>query len=319
MVDFLKSIDDKTNLAGTNRLELIMFTLGDSNSEHSSLYGINVFKVRELITLPNLVEKPNRHECCPGIANVRGKAVPVIDLQKYYGYPSNSEQNILVITEFNSSTQGFIVNRVDEIIQLDWEHISEPPDIVSELTGVNYGNTLTGISILEDDTMLMIVDVEQVIAEVLGTGLDTISTTEMTTRNKDRTVFFADDSRVAREQISAILKKMGLNFHFAKNGQEALDSLGNLATTAEAEGKRLSDTIEAIITDVEMPVLDGYMLTRKVKEDSRFDGIPVIMHSSLSAAENIRLGEKVGVDAYIPKLKPKEFSTTLDRVLNSNT
>lgn len=317
MVDFLKSIDDKTNLAGTNRLELIMFTLGDSESGQSSLYGINVFKVRELITLPTLVEKPNRHECCPGIANVRGKAVPVIDLQKYYGFPSNSEQNILVITEFNSSTQGFIVNRVDEIIQLDWENISEPPAIVTELTGVNYGNTLTGISILEDDTMLMIIDVEQVIGEVLGTRLDTISSTEMTTRNRDKTVFFADDSKVAREQVSAILTKMGLKYHFAKNGQDALDKLDQLAIEAEAHGKALSETIKAIITDVEMPVLDGYMLTRKVKEDSRFDGIPVIMHSSLSAEENVRLGEKVGVDAYIPKLRPKEFSESLDKLLNA--
>ena len=317
MDDFLKSIADKTNLAGTNRLELIMFTLGDDNSGDSSLYGINVFKVRELITLPQLVQKPNRHECCPGIANVRGKAVPVIDLQKYYGFPSNSEQNILVITEFNSTTQGFIVNRVDEIIQLDWQNISEPPEVVTELTGVNYGNTLTGISILEDDTMLMIIDVEQVIAEVLGSRIDTISTTEMTTRNKDKMVFFADDSKVAREQVSAILNKMGLKYSLAKNGKEALTQLQALAEEAEENGQRLSDTLKAIITDVEMPVLDGYMLTRRVKEDSRFDGIPIVMHSSLSAAENVRLGENVGVDAYIPKLQPKQFSEALDKLLNA--
>lgn len=293
-----------------------MFTLGNSESGQSSLYGINVFKVRELITLPKLVAKPNRHPCCPGIANVRGKAVPVIDLQKYYGFPSSSEQNILVITEFNSSTQGFIVNRVDEIIQLDWKNISEPPEIVTELTGVNYGNTLTGISILEDDTMLMIIDVEQVIGEVLGSKLDKIDMTEMTTRNKDKTVFFADDSKVAREQVSAILKKMGLKYHVANNGREALEKLDVLAKEAEKEGRKLSDSINAIITDVEMPVLDGYMLTRSIKADSRFNGIPVIMHSSLSAEENVRLGEKVGVDAYIPKLQPKVFSTTLDSLLN---
>lgn len=310
MVDFLKSIDDKTNLAGTNRLELIMFTLGDKNNQ-SAFYGLNVFKVRELITLPELIKQPNRHACCRGIANVRGKAVPVIDLQQYYGYPI-TEQNILVITEFNGKTQGFIVDEVEEIIQLDWQNISEPPDIV------NNCNTLTGISLLSDDTTLMIIDVEQIIAEVLGSKIDVISATDMTTRNSNLTVLFADDSRVARMQVAKILDKMGIKYHSAKNGQEALDILAELAKEVEPTGRPLSDTLRAIVTDVEMPMMDGYMLTRKVKEDRRFDGIPVMMHSSLSAEENIRLGEKVGVDAYVPKLRPKEFSEALDNLINSH-
>ena len=317
VVDLIKSIDSTTNLAGTNRLELIVFTLGNEDeSGRQTPYGINVFKVRELITLPKLVKKPMRHECSPGIANVRGTAVPVIDLQKYYDYPVTSEQNILVITEFNSSTQGFIVNKVEQIIQLDWKDISEPPRTVTELTGAKYGNTLTGISVLSDDTLLMVIDVEQIISEVLGSDIDRIAAVDMTTRNRDLTILFADDSRVARAQVSAILKKMGINYHCTVNGKEAFDLLDKLATEAEAEGKELRDSLSAIITDVEMPVMDGYMLTRRVKEDRRFDGIPVMMHSSLSTEENIRLGEKVGVDAYIPKLKPQEFSEQLDRLIN---
>ncbi len=316
MVDFIKDIDDKTNLAGTNRLELLMFTLGRKESGQPALYGINVFKVRELITLPRLIKGPNRHRCCSGVANVRGKAVPVIDLHAYYGIQSEEENKIMVITEFNTSTQGFIVDDVEGIIQLDWKNISEPPKIVSELSGVENGNTLTGMSILADETILLIIDVEQIIAEVLGGGIDVIAATDMTTRNNERTVLFADDSRVARAQVSAILTKMDINFHVANNGQEAYDKLIELGDAADAAGECLSNTLNAIITDVEMPVLDGYMLTRKIREDKRFDSIPIMMHSSLSAEENIRLGKKVGVDAYIPKLKPKEFSEELDRLLN---
>ncbi|OED39908.1 hypothetical protein AB833_13590 [Chromatiales bacterium (ex Bugula neritina AB1)] len=319
MVDF-KSIDEKTNLAGTNRLEILMFTLEDDNDTGTpARYGINVFKVRELITLPKLIQKPNMHDCAAGIANIRGKAVPVIDLQKYYGCTHSRGQNILVVTEFNGSTQGFIVREVDKIIQLDWKDINEPPEIVSNLTGVDHGNTLTGISLLEDASMLMVVDVEQVITEVLGFGIDVIEATDMVTYDHDITVVFADDSRVARKQVSNILDKMGIKYHSANNGQEAYELLDKLAKEAEASGHRLYESIKAVITDVEMPALDGYMLTRRIKEDSRFEGIPVMMHSSLSATENIRLGNKVGVDAYVPKLRPKDFSETLDRLIHPPT
>lgn len=316
MVDFIKEIDEKANLAGTNRLELLMFTLGSTEAVKSPLYGINVFKVREMIALPHLIKNPNRHRCCSGIANVRGKAVPVIDLHQYYGVHSDAPNKILVITEFNGSTQGFVVDDVEGIVQQDWKNITEPPSIVSESTGEEKGNTLTGMSILADETILLIIDVEQIIAEVLGGGADIIAATEMTTRNNQRMVLFADDSRVARAQVSAILKKMDIKFHVANNGQEAFDKLIALGDAAEASGANLSDTLSAIITDIEMPVLDGYMLTQKIRADKRFDGIPIMMHSSLSAEENIRLGRKIGVDAYIPKLRPKEFSEELDRLLN---
>ncbi len=317
MVDF-KSIDETTKLAGSNRLELLMFNLDNKSAEgKTTLYGINVFKVRELIALPSLVQKPYSHECSPGVANVRGKAVPVIDLQQYFGYPQTDDQNILIITEFNGSTQGFIVSEVDKIIQLDWQNISEPPQMVTELSGLKHGNTLTGISLLSPTSTLMIIDVEQVISEVLGSGIDVIAATDMTTRNIGKTILFTDDSAVARQQVSKILEKMGIKFHCTNNGQEAYDLLDKLATEAEAKGDPLSKTIEAVITDVEMPVMDGYMLTRKIKGDRRFDGIPVMMHSSLSAEENIRLGKKVGVDAYVPKLRPAEFCEALDQLLNT--
>ena len=308
MVDF-KSIDDRTNLAGTNRLELLMFKLdNDLDVDRTALYGINVFKVRELMVVPRLVRLPGSHPCMAGMASIRGQAVPVIDLNRYCGFSSKSEPTILVVTEFNSSTQGFLVSEVEDIIQLAWSEIQEPPEILSR----EHANILTAVSLLDEKRMLLIIDVERAIAETLGSAVD-IDEEEHggVTDDEQRIVFFADDSAVARAQVGKILDRMQLRHQSGKNGQDALDQLRLLADEAEAEGRALKDSLLAIVTDIEMPNMDGYVLTGKIKADKRFEGIPVMMHSSLSATENKRLGLEVGADAYMPKLKPKEFSTTL--------
>ena len=317
MVDF-KSIDEKTNLAGTNRMEILMFMLQDKNKvPDAPLFGINVFKVRELMVVPQLLEGPNKRESIAGMANIRGKAVPVIDLNKYFGTDSDCSGNILVVSEFNGSTQGFLVHEVHDITQLEWIDMQEPPEMVIELSGQNRGNVLTAMSKLDDGRMLLIIDVEQVISEVLGSSYETIEATEMPTDHQGKTVFYVDDSKVARLQIGKILDKMGLNHECAKNGDQAWTKLSAMAEEATQAGRTLSETINAVVTDVEMPVMDGYVLTAKIKADRRFDNVPVLMHSSLSASENERLGMKVGADAYVPKLRPKEFSQTLNQLLNA--
>ncbi len=318
VVDF-KSIDDKTSLAGANRLEILMFRLWDSrHNEKSPLFGINVFKVRELVALPNLTAVPNRHPCVPGIANIRGKAVPVIDLHKYFGCGDENNANIIVVTEFNNSIQGFLAHEIDDIKQFDWGEITEPPSMISEIAGVSNGNVLTAMSVLDGGQMLLIIDVEQIISEVLGTPYDTVESSEISNENAGTKVYFADDSAIARAQIKMILDKMGIEYQYSKSGQEAYDDLQAMADAAEENGEPLINIIQAIITDVEMPVMDGYVLTEKIKKDKRFKDIPILMHSSLSAEENIRLGMKVGVDAYISKMRPKEFSKTLNGLISKS-
>ena len=313
MVDF-QSIDDRTNLAGTNRLELLMFKLdNDLDVDRTALYGINVFKVRELMVVPRLVRLPGSHPCMAGMASIRGQAVPVIDLNRYCGFSSKSEPTILVVTEFNSSTQGFLVSEVEDIIQLAWSEIQEPPEILSR----EHGNILTAVSLLDERRMLLIIDVERAIAETLGSVVDIDGESidsgagDGGSDDDDRIVFFADDSAVARAQVGKILDRMQLRHQSGKNGQDAYDQLRQLADEAEEAGRPLKDSLLAIVTDIEMPNMDGYVLTGKIKADKRFEGIPVMMHSSLSATENKRLGLEVGADAYMPKLKPKEFSATL--------
>lgn len=305
----LKSIDDRTNLAGTNRLELLTFRLSDTRDPAgTALYGINVFKVRELMVTPRLMPIPEMHPCMAGVANIRGRVVPVIDLDLYMGFERSPDSSpILVVTEFNRSTQGFLVDEVDSIMPLAWSDVQEPPQMIAEA----HNNILTAFSPLEEKTMLLTIDVERVIYDVLGSNIDEVSSEDIAKIHDPRMIFFCDDSAVARAQVTKILDRMDVVHRSAVNGQEALETLMAMADEAEVAGKKLSDTLLAVVTDVEMPKMDGYVLTAKLKADKRFNGVPVMMHSSLSTSENKRLGMRVGADGYIPKLQPREFSSTL--------
>lgn len=312
MTDIFESIDNRTNLAGTNRLEILMFSLGKKDQiENDTRFGINVFKVRELMTVPDLIKIPEASPSLIGVANIRGKAVPVIDMNHFCGYESSPDTNILIVTEFNNSTQGFMVSEVDDIIQLAWSEIVEPSELVSD----THDNMLTAMSKLEDDRILLLIDVEKIIAEVLSNNNDLDVDTVKRDDCDSKYVFFADDSGVARMQVARLLDNMNINHKCAKNGRDAWAALNLAAEEAESNNQPLSETLQAIITDVEMPYMDGYVLTTKIKEDRRFSGIPVMMHSSLSAAENKKMGMKVGADAYVAKLVVKEFTATLNELI----
>lgn len=311
MTNSIQSATDSTRLAGTNQLEILMFNLENSDDDQTELFGINVFKVRELVEAPELTQTPNRKEFLAGYASIRGKAIPVIDMPKYCGIKSDCTPKILAITEFNRSTQAFLMHDVAGIERLDWNDIQAPPDVFS----AEHGNILTAMTILKDGRMLLIVDVEKVLVDVLGSTIAELDDDLEEHGLDGRLVFFADDSNVARVQVAKILDHVGVPHQCAKNGQDALIALQHLADVADEDGVSLDTRIQAIVTDVEMPLMDGYVLTRNIKADSRFNGIPVMMHSSLSAAENIRLGMKVGADGYMPKLRPTEFIAELVKLI----
>lgn len=317
MTDIFQSIDDRTNLAGTNRLEILMFSLGRKNQlENETLFGINVFKVRELMTVPDMIALPDSTPSLVGVANIRGTAVPVIDLNHFCNYESSPTNNILIVTEFNNSLQGFMVSDVDDIIQLAWSQIVEPSEMISR----SHDNMLTAMSKLEDDRILLLIDVEKIIAEVLGSTFETdLSGVRQAENDDDSIVFFADDSGVARIQVGRMLDKMNIKHQCAHNGRDAWEALQKAADGAEEAGVPLNSMIKAVVTDVEMPYMDGYVLTSKIKEDPRFNGVPVMMHSSLSAGQNKKLGMKVGADAYVAKLIVSEFTETLLGLIEKNS
>ncbi len=317
MANFIQSVDDRTQLAGTNRLEVLLFSLGmDKKTGRDEVFGINVFKVREVMHVPEITHAPDMPESVEGMVSLRGSMVPVINLQKFCGVEADEGPKILMITEYNKNVQGFLVHSVDNIERLDWDEVKAPPAMLAS----RLGGLVTAVAELENKKLVMIMDVEKVLADTAAlydaeSLYDGINKHD---KSEHITVLFADDSVVARDQIQNTLERMGFNFIVTKNGAEAWARLKEIADKADTTGRDITEFINIVLTDVEMPEMDGYVLTRKVKADQRFKDIPVIMHSSLTAEANQALGKGVGADAYVPKFQPMELSAMLDKMISEH-
>ena len=311
MSELLRNIDARTKLAGTNKLEILLFTLGlDTRSNRRENFGINVFKVREVMRTPQITRAPDMPPSVEGMVSLRGQLVPVVDLQKYAGIQTAAKTEIMIVTEYNGHIQGFLVEAVDTILRLDWSQMRVPPEMMSgQMAGL-----VTAVTELDDGRLIMMMDVEKILAESANYE-DSMQFRGIERQRLDGiTVFFADDSQVARKQIMKTLDTMGGKYMYAINGKRAWEELQRLAKNAEEEGRVVRDYINVILTDVEMPEMDGYMLTKMIKSDARFQGIPVLMHSSLSGTSNIKLGQSVGVDEYVTKFEPQKLADAIMRV-----
>lgn len=312
MSELLKSIDARTKLAGTNKLEILLFFLGiDQRTGRRETYGINVFKVREVMRTPAITAAPEMPPSVEGMVSLRGALVPVIDLAKYAGVSAETPRDIMIVTEYNGHTQGFLVEAVDTILRLDWSKMRVPPEMLMAQTG----GLVTAVTELEDNRLVMMMDVEKVLAETTSIEHDIMFRSVVPVDRPDATVFYCDDSSVARKQIERTLETMGVKGLSAVNGRQMWEEMEKVAQYAKSVGKKPSDVISLILTDIEMPEMDGYILTKKIKSDPRFADIPVIMHSSLSGMSNQKLGQSVGVDEYVPKFEPQRLSETLARRL----
>ncbi|WP_159875311.1 chemotaxis protein [Aquitalea denitrificans] len=299
----LASVDARTKLAGSNKMEILLFSLGTRET-----FGINVFKVREVSQTPAITKTPNMPFGVQGVLSLRGNIIPVISLARFVGSEQSGRKfDTMIVTEFNKSTQAFLVDSVDRIIRVDWDRVRAPENMMS--TSATNSNLITAITELEDGKLVSILDVEQILATVVGEPrLPDIPTAQMET---DQYLFFVDDSVVARKEITSVLEKMGIKFQQATNGREAWERLQVLASRTWGEDECLHDYLKIILVDAEMPEMDGYVLTKLIKSDVRFKGIPVIMHSSLSSNANKAMGSSVGVDAYVAKFDPAILAETL--------
>ena len=312
MSELLKNIDARTRLAGTNKLEILLFTLGvDQRTNRRESFGINVFKVREVMKTPPITAAPDMPSGVEGMVSLRGQLVPVIDLAKYCGIDPDGKREIMIVTEYNGHTQGFLVEAVDTILRLDWSQMRVPPDMMTN----KMGGLVTAVTEIDSDKLVMMLDVERVLSETTHYDEESIFR-NISEIGRDFTVFYADDSSVARRQIERTLAAMGLRGIAAVNGRAAWDELDRIAASTEASGRKVWETIHLILTDVEMPEMDGYILTKKIKSDPRFDGVPVLMHSSLSSMSNQTLGKSVGVDAYVPKFEPHRLADAIRAMLS---
>lgn len=308
----LKDIDERTRLAGTNKLEVLAFTLGkDTRSGRTEVFGINVFKVREVMRTPEITRAPEMPRAVVGMVSLRGVLVPVIDLAQYADIQVECSGEVMIVTEYNGHTQGFLVAGVENILRVEWSAMKVPPQMLNG----NLGSLVTAVSELKDGRLIMMIDVERILAETAGNDDDKALLNLKPLAATGRTVFYADDSSVARKQIERTLDALQVRHFGAINGHLAWQELQRIADSAEGAGKPVHDVLHAVLTDVEMPEMDGYMLTKMIKSDPRFAGIPVIMHSSLSGASNQQLGRSVGVDEYVAKFEPEKLAETLGRML----
>lgn len=313
MSQLLKNIDGRTKLAGTNKLEILLFTLGtDSRTGRRETFGVNVFKVREVMRVPAITHAPDMPSSVEGMVSLRGVLVPVVDLVKYTGVETDKKPEIMIVTEYNGHTQGFLVEAVDTILRLDWAAMRVPPDMLT----AQMGGLVTAVTELVDGRLVMMMDVEKVLSETSRYDDEYLFNNISPIQAENRTIFFADDSSVARNQIARTLDAMGIRHISANNGKQAWDELQKIAAQADAAHVPVTGFIQLILTDVEMPEMDGYVLTKHIKSDARFAGVPVIMHSSLSSDANQQLGRSVGVDDYVPKFEPHKLAATLTQLLS---
>jgi len=301
----MRMVDGKTRLAGSNKMELLLFSLGGRET-----FGINVFKVREVREASEVTPAPNVPASVTGLISLRGAILPVVDLASTIGMTRAEGRGKFVITEFSGHAQAFHVAEVDRIVRVDWEDVRAPQSLLAGGNG-----RVTAITELEGGKLVSILDVEHILADVLGEEsvprLDAIDAAHVAP------VFFADDSALARKKILEVLDGLKLPHQHATNGRDAWERLQALAERAVAEGVPVKSRVGLVLVDAEMPEMDGYVLTRHVKSDHRFNGIPVVMHSSLSSAANVKLGQQVGVDAYVAKFKPEELARTVASMLGA--
>ena len=289
--------------SGTNELEVLEFTLGDNH------YGINVAKIREILQYMPVTPVPNTHPSVEGIFMPRDTMITVINLKNCLNLPQTDEMGLFIITNFNKLNVAFHVDQVIGIHRVSWENIIKPDET---LTG-EQGSTATGV-IKMDDRLIVILDFEAIVASISPeTGLRVNDIDEMEARDRsDATILIAEDSALLSKLITECLKKSGYtNLIVEENGQEAWDVIKDM----QAKGD-ITKHLDCIITDIEMPLMDGHRLTKLVKSDAELRDIPVIIFSSLVNEEMRKKGEQLGADAQLTKPEIGKLVEAIDKLLD---
>jgi two-component system, chemotaxis family, chemotaxis protein CheV len=305
--DLLNRIDQRTRLAGHNRLALLLFRLGGRQ-----LFGVNVFKVQEVLRRPPLFQLPGLPKEFSGVADVRGRSIPVLDLGLSIGHPERDPDpehspNYLVVTEFNRSIQGFLVSGVERIVNIAVEDIHPPPELGAE------ASYLTAVTRFQGE-LIQVIDVESVLADISQARMDAPLGADMAlpADAPPLQVLVVDDSRVARSQIRSVLDQLGVTATLLSDGRQALDHLLQI----HAGGEHPADRYAMVISDIEMPAMDGYTLTTEIRRHPALADLYVLLHTSLSGVFNNAMVERVGANAFVAKYSPHELAEYVLNRLN---
>jgi two-component system chemotaxis response regulator CheV len=310
--------DERTQLTSKNKFELLLFRLGQARPGVApALYGINVFKVREIITNREITPIAGAPAAVSGAIDIRGQIIPVIDLCKLTGSTPSREPNILLITEFARTTQAFAVEDVDDIVRLEWSqvHPAECAGGTGYITSIARFNGESG-----ELRLAQVLDVEQVMRDVFPEQHRDVNKAELSAENHYAAggkILAADDSAFARTLLDQALTAIGAPHVLATTGEEAWQMLQHYADEADKDKVQARDKIALVITDLEMPEMDGFMLTRRIKADERLKHIPVIIHSSLTGSANEAHVRNAGANGYVAKFAPKELCEAITEALAS--
>ncbi|PVZ13752.1 MULTISPECIES: chemotaxis protein CheV [unclassified Pseudomonas] len=306
MAGVMDSVNQRTQLVGQNRLELLLFRLNGQQ-----LYGINVFKVREVLQCPKLTLLPKANPVVRGVANIRGATIPILDLALATGGRSLEKMGdaFVIITEYNTKIQGFLVHSVERIVNMNWEAIHPPPK------GTGRDHYLTAVTRVENQ-LVEIIDVEKILSEVSPMSESVSSgviTEEVQQKATTLRVLTVDDSSVARKQVTRCLETVGVEVTALNDGRQALEYLKNMV----AEGKDPSQEFLMLISDIEMPEMDGYTLTAEIRNDPRMQKLHIILHTSLSGVFNQAMVKKVGADDFLAKFRPDDLAARVVERINA--
>ncbi|PID42218.1 MAG: chemotaxis protein CheW [Proteobacteria bacterium] len=308
MAGILDTVDQRTQLVGENRLELLLFKLVGPQ-----VFAINVFKVQEVLKLPNLTLMPHRNPVVAGVTHIRGNTIPVINLSMAIKQPpiEANESSTIIVTEYNQNVQAFLVGAVDRIVNMNWEDIQPPPK------GAGRTHYLTAITNYNKQ-LVEIIDVEKVLAEIVHFTTDISEGTvdqSVIDRVSGKKVMIVDDSPVAIAQAKATLGKLGLDVITASNGLEAYNLLKDWAERSV----NIYDELLMLITDAEMPEMDGYRLTTELRNHPKLKALYIMLHTSLSGNFNKAMVKKVGCDDFLSKFQPDELAIKVQSYIETLT
>jgi len=310
-------MDDNSLKVGSNEMELVDFRILNQGEDevYEGIYGINVSKVREIIRVPKLTELPGTPDYIEGIFDLRNVVIPVVNLAKWMKIttPEGLEKNLrVIITEFNNVLIGFIVHEAKRIRRINWGDIE--PATFSSGSGALDGSKITGVTKIEGDNVLLILDLESVVQD-LGLYEPNIDELPQAVESFSGLALILDDSSTARKIVKEALVKMGFQVIEATDGQDGLDKLEDLYDTY---GENIQDHLKLILSDVEMPRMDGFHFASNVKEDGRFINIPIIFNSSISDHFSEIRGKEAGAEAYLVKFEAGQFYDEVSRVVRAH-
>ena len=287
---------------GTNELEVLEFTIGDNH------YGINVAKIREILQYMPVTPIPNSHPCIEGIFMPRDTMITVIDLKASLELGASEEGGLFIITNFNQLNIAFHVDQVIGIHRVSWGDIIKPDN------SINIGEKGVSTGVVKfDDKLIVILDFEKIVTDISPeTGLKMSDIEELGARDRcDLPILIAEDSPLLSKLIVDCIKKAGYtNIVVTQNGQEAWDRLCEFRDSGNLHAR-----VSCIITDIEMPVMDGHRLTKLAKEDDEIKHIPLIIFSSLVNDEMRRKGEQLGADAQLSKPEIGQLVAAIDKLI----